>query len=224
MKAYHWVGAYEYTSDDESLFLRAEAYRKRYRDLPLEYPADQFSSAGYGSAHGVDLYVRRRWPSVRLEAVYGWLHARRRWTSTAEASRGLDVPEAGTWTPYFAIPHGIRATMDADLSETVTLSVSWRTASGRPFTPVVDARPGERGYLPVYGGINSERAPRYERLDLGVNVVTPFGPIVFAAVTNALGRHNVLDYAYSPDYAERRPVTVALPRTVYFGATLPLLR
>lgn len=76
--------------------------------------------------------------------------------------------------------------------------------------------------MPVYGEINSERAPRYERLDLGVNVTTPFGPIVFAAITNALGRNNVLDYAYSPDYSERRPVTVALPRTVYFGATLPL--
>ena len=224
MKAYHWVGAYEYTSGDESLFLRAEAYRKRYRDLPLEDPADRLSSAGYGSAHGVDLHARRRWSRIRLEAVYGWLHARRRWTSTAGASRGFDVPEAGTWTPYFAIPHGIRATLEADLSDTVTLSASWRTASGRPFTPVVDARPGERGYLPVYGGINSERAPRYERLDLGVNLVTPFGPIVFAAITNALGRRNVLDYAYSPDYAERRPVTVALPRTVYFGATLPLLR
>ena len=222
MKAYHWVGAYEYTSDDESLFLRAEAYRKRYQDLPLEYPAERFSSAGYGSAHGVDLYARRRWPRIRLEAVYGWLHARRRWTSTVGASRGIDVPDAGTWTPYFAIPHGFRATVDADLSDTVTLSASWRTASGRPFTPVVDAHPGDRGYLPVYGAINSERAPRYERLDLGASFTTPFGPLLFAAITNALGRNNVLDYAYSPDYAERRPVTVALPRTVYFGATLPL--
>ena len=33
---------------------------------------------------------------------------------------------------------------------------------------------------------------------------------------------NVLDYAYSPDYAERRPVAVALPRAVYFGITVSL--
>ena len=132
------------------------------------------------------------------------------------------VPETGTWTPYFAIPHGLRATVQVEVSDTATVSASWRTSSGRPFTPVVGAQPGERGYLPVYGAINSDRAPRYERLDLGFDLVTPFGPILFAAVTNALGRDNVLDYAYSPDYSERRPVTVALPRLVYFGMTMAL--
>ena len=139
-----------------------------------------------------------------------------------EAARGFDVLETGTWTPYFAIPHGFRATITAKVTDTMTASASWRTASGRSFTPVVAARSGERGYVPVYGAINSERAPRYERLDLGIDVVTPFGPILFAAVTNALGRQNVLDYAYSPDYGERRPVAIALPRAVYFGMTVSL--
>ncbi len=222
MKAYHWVGGYEYAAPDEALQLRVEAYYKRYRDLPLEYPAHAFSSAGYGAAHGVDLYARKGWRNLSVEAVYGWLHTRRRWTSTVEASRGLDVPASGTWTPHFAIPHGFRATLTAAVTDTVTASASWRTASGRPFTPVVAARPGELGYVPVYGAINSDRAPRYERLDLGMDILTPFGPIVFAAVTNALGRENVLDYAYSPDYAERRPVAVALPRAVYFGMTVSL--
>ena len=222
MKAYHWVGGYEYASADGSLQLHAEAYFKRYRDLPLEYPAAVFSSAGYGTAQGVDLYGRKRWRRWSVEAVYGWLHTRRRWTAAANASRGLEVPETGTWTPYFAIPHGLRATVQVEVSDTATVSASWRTSSGRPFTPVVGAQPGERGYLPVYGAINSDRAPRYERLDLGFDLVTPFGPILFAAVTNALGRDNVLDYAYSPDYSERRPVTVALPRLVYFGMTMAL--
>ena len=222
MKAYHWVGGYEYASAADSLQLRAEAYFKRYRDLPLEYPAGVFSSAGHGAAHGVDLSARKRWRKLSVETVYGWLHARRRWTSSVEAARGFDVLETGTWTPYFAIPHGFRATITAKVTDTMTASASWRTASGRSFTPVVAARSGERGYVPVYGAINSERAPRYERLDLGIDVVTPFGPILFAAVTNALGRQNVLDYAYSPDYGERRPVAIALPRAVYFGMTVSL--
>ena len=222
MKAHHWVGGYEYAARDESLQLRVEAYYKRYLDLPLEYPARTFSSTGYGAARGVDLYARKGWRNLSVEAVYGWLHTRRRWTSTVEASRGFDVPETGTWTPHFAIPHGLRATVTAGVTDTVTASASWRTASGRPFTPVVAARPGELGYVPVYGAINSDRAPRYERLDFGIDILTPLGPILFAAVTNALGRENVLDYAYSSDYTERRPVAVALPRAVYFGMTVSL--
>lgn len=222
MKAYHWVGGYEYASIDGSLQLHAEAYIKRYRNLPLEYPATVFSSGGYGTAHGIDLYGRKRWRRFSLEAVYGWLRTERRWTSAGDASRGLELPETGTWTPYFAIPHGFRATVQIELTDTATASASWRTSSGRPFTPIVGARPGERGYLPMYGAINSDRAPRYERLDLGIDIVTPFGPILFAAVTNALGRNNILDYAYSADYSERRPVTVALPRLVYFGMTMAL--
>ena len=216
MQASHWVGAYEYGTEGDPLHLRIEAYRKRYRRLPLAYPADVFSADGYGAAHGVDLYARKRWQALSLEAVYGWLDTRRRWLSNIEAP-GFDVPETGTWTPYFAIPHGFRATIEAVVTESTSVSASWRTASGRPFTPVVDARPGARGYVPVYGAINSNRTPRYERLDLSLSVAMPFGPMLFAAVTNALGRHNVLDYAYSPDYSERRPVASALPRSVYFG-------
>ena len=221
MTAHHWIGAYEYGSDTDSLRVTAEAYRKSYRNLPLDDPVSGLSSAGYGSAHGVDFSVRKRVARFSLEAVYGWLRARRRWTSLETFGR-FDLPQ-GAWTPYFAIPHGFRATFEAEMTEMATVSASWRTAAGRPFTPVVDAQPGERGYVPVYGVIHSDRVPRYERLDLNLSVLTPLGhagTILFVGITNALGRHNVLDYAYSPDYSTRRPVTSALPRAIYFGSTV----
>ena len=153
--------------------------------------------------------------------MYGWLRARRRWTSLDTFGR-FDLPD-GTWTPYFAIPHGFRATLEAEVTKTVTAAASWRTASGRPFTPVVDARLGGRGYVPIYGVINSDRVPRYERLDLNLSVLAPFGQantVLLVGVTNVLGRHNVLDYAYSSDYSARNAVTSALPRAIYFGATV----
>ena len=220
MRAQHLVGGYEYGIDGDPLRVRIEGYRKRYRRLPLEDPAGTLTSAGYGSAWGLDLAVRRHWPRVSLEAVYGWLNARRRWTSRESVGR-FELPD-GTWTPAFAIPHGLRATVEAQVTAAATVAASWRTASGRPFTPVVAARRGGRGYVPVYGAINSQRVPRYERLDLSVNVVTPVGLILFAAANNVLGRPNVLDYAYSPDYADRRPVASTLPRSVYFGTTVML--
>ena len=221
MKAHHWIAAYEYGSVGDSLQIKAEAYLKRYANLPLDDPVAGLSSAGYGSAHGIDLSVRKRMNRFNLEAVYGWLRAKRRWTSLETFGR-FELPR-GTWTPYFGIPHGFRATLEAELTETVTVSGSWRTASGRPFTPVVEAQPGESGFIPVYGVIHSDRVPRYERLDLNLSVLAPFGnagTILFVGVTNALGRHNVLDYAYSSDYSERRAVTSALPRAIYFGSTV----
>ena len=222
MRAEHWVAGYESGLADDALQLTAEAYHKRYRNLPME-DAGGFSSGGYGTAYGVDLSARLRWPGGGAEAVYGWLHARRRWTSI-ETPSGIE-PGEGTWAPYFEIPHGFRATVELDLTETVGVAASWRTASGRPFTPVDGARLTDGGYVPVWGAVNSARTPRYERLDLNMSLLGPFGLeglILFAGVTNLLGRHNVLDYAWSPDFTERRPVTSALPRAIYFGSTVLL--
>ena len=224
MRAEHWVVGYESGLADDALQLTAEAYHKRYRNLPMEDAGAGFSSGGYGTAYGVDLSARLGWPGGGVEAVYGWLRARRRWTSI-ETPPGIELPE-GTWAPYFEIPHGFRATVECELTDTVDLAASWRIASGRPFTPVGGARLTDGGYLPVWGGaINSARTPRYERLDLNASVLGPFGReglILFAGVTNLLGRHNVLDYAWSPDYTERRPVTSAMPRVIYFGSTVLL--
>ena len=86
-------------------------------------------------------------------------------------------------------------------------------------------RPRGAGLEPVFGPINSQRAPRYERLDLSVDVVTEVGraPVVlFGGVTNVLDRYNVLAYAWSPDYRERRPVTSATPRAIYAGFSVGL--
>ena len=87
------------------------------------------------------------------------------------------------------------------------------------------ARLTDGGHVPVWGAVNSVRTPRYERLDVNLSVLGPFGReglILFAGVTNLLGRHNVLDYAWSPDFTERRPVTSAMPRAIYFGSTVLL--
>ena len=219
MRAEHWVVGYESGTAGDALQLTAEAYRKRYRGLPLESPDGGLWSGGYGTAYGVDLSGRVSWRDGGLEVIYGWLRARRHWTSI-ETPPGVELSD-GTWAPYFEIPHGFRATIEHRLTETVGVAASWRTASGRPFTPVEGARLTDRGYLPVWGAINSARAPRYERLDVNFSMEGPFGRegvILFAGVTNVLGRRNVLDYAWSPDYSERRPVTSVMPRAVYFGS------
>ena len=80
------------------------------------------------------------------------------------------------------------------------------------------------GYLPQYGAINSERLPRYERLDLTVTYLTRMAgshsTVLFASAGNVLGRRNFFEYAYSADFSTRRPVTSATPRVFYFGITV----
>jgi hypothetical protein len=108
-----------------------------------------------------------------------------------------------------------------------TVGLSWRWASGRPFTPILGAQRAGDGYLPLYGPINSERLPAYARLDLSVShpsVVAGLPVILFAGLSNALGRTNVFQYTYSADFSRREPVRSAAPRSFYFGFTLLDLR
>ena len=43
--------------------------------------------------------------------------------------------------------------------------------------------------------------------------------MLFPSVGNLFARVNYFDYAYHADYTQRRPVTSATPRVVYFGIT-----
>ena len=91
-------------------------------------------------------------------------------------------------------------------------------------TPVVGATPTPRGYEPIWGPINSERLPRYERLDLSVGTTRTIRAhttaIFFASLDNVLARQNFFEYAYSPDYSTRRPVLGAAPRSFYVGCSI----
>ena len=91
-------------------------------------------------------------------------------------------------------------------------------------TPVAGAVATANGYEPIWGPINSERLPRYERLDLSVSTVRTLGArtsaVFFASVDNVLARQNFFEYAYSADYTSRRPVLGAAPRSFYVGCSI----
>jgi hypothetical protein len=221
MRAVHHVIGYEVGREAEGLYLRAEGYVKRYRNLPLEEAVEgRSSSAGHGSAQGIDLLVQRRSSRLDLRAMTSWLRARRRW-SPAEQRNRYEMPD-GAWRPDFEIPWSLQMVVTVPLGRSVAVAGSWRTAAGRPHTPIVGALRTDDGFAPVFGAINSERMPRYERLDVSANWLFPAGAgavVLFAALDNALGRVNIFDYRYAPDYSSRRPVAPTSQRSIYVGAT-----
>ena len=221
MAATHYVAGYELGTLGERTFVRIEAYAKRYRHLPLQSDTSGFTSSGYGSADGIDLFARRIWRRLTLRGSASLLRAERRWTAADQQDR-YPLP-AGTWSPDFAIPFSWQIVASAPLARGWSTGATWRTAAGRPFTPAIGSIATPSGHQPIWAAINSERLPRYERLDLSVAWMRLAGRqtvTVFASLDNALGRRNFFEYAYSADYSVRRPVAGTSPRSVYIGCSL----
>jgi hypothetical protein len=221
MRAVHYVAGYEVGRESEGGYLRAETYVKEYRRLPLQDAAQGYIADGYGSAHGLDVFGQWLTSRVELRGSASWLHARRRWTPADQQNR-YELPD-GTWAPDFEIPWSIQLITNVPVSSSMTIGASWRSAAGRPNTPIVDATHLGEKFEPVFGSINSERFPRYERLDLAFNWLVPAGrqlAIAFVSLDNALGRENGHQYAYARDYSSRRLVTNTSPRTGYVGVSV----
>jgi hypothetical protein len=220
--AQHWVAGYERGAETDPLFVRAEVYHKGYDHLPVETPGNSFASEGYGSANGFDLFARGHWRALEFRTSYSYLQARRRWTPVSSAGRYL-IP-AGTWRPDFDIPQTLHAMANYKVTHALTLGLSWRVASGKPFTPVVGATTTATGFTPTYGFINSDRYPLYSRGDASASYMTSFWShtrvLFFSGVTNLTARQNIFQYKYTPDFAQREPVTSAAPRSFYFGIAI----
>ena len=221
MMAAHYVAGYELGSPEGASFLRIEGYFKRYWRLPLENAASGFAGDGYGSANGIDFFTRRAWSRLELRVSTSWLNAQRRWTPAEQRDR-YPLPQ-GTWAPDFSIPWSGDVVANIPLFGPLAFGAGWRAASGRPNTPVVGVRRISRGIEPIYGPINSERLPHYQRLDLSTSALFPISGggvlILFASVDNVLARRNFFEYAYSADYSVRNPIITTSPRTFYFGAS-----
>ena len=223
MRAQHIVAGYEFGTETDPLHVRVETYRKTYESLPFESSPRFFTSTGYGSAHGMDLFAHMRRARVDVTGTYSYLDASRRWTPFEDFGRYSSVPD-GTWAPAFGMPHNAHLMARLDMTRKWQTAAGWHISSGRLDTPVIGATSTPRGAVPIYGAIDSERLPHYERLDLTLTRLTHVigwkSAILFAAVGNATQRKNFFEYAYSSDFSTRSPVTSAAPRVIYFGMTL----
>jgi hypothetical protein len=193
---------------DGDIAIRAEAYLKAYD----AFRADAGSApAVVGSgARGIDLLAR--WSA---DALTGWLT----WSlldGEIELESGERVPAPA------AITHSVTAVARRALGDRWELGSTARFATGRPYSPVVGVN-DETGE-PVYGEINSARAPAYFRLDSRVSHFVSAGQgliVLYLEALNLLDRRNVMRSTWSSDGREQRPVRAFFSyRTLVLGAEL----
>jgi hypothetical protein len=222
MAARHWVLSYSAGATGDPLHLRIDAYAKGYSRLPFER-GGAFCSCGHGSARGVDLILlvapRGRWSGW---VGYSYLDARRLYTPWQ--ARGRYATPDEPFRPQFAVPHTLQVVGLVRLPATFSLGVGARAAVGRPFTPIVGAVETDRGFVPRYGAIDSQRLPDTLRTDLSLSRPFMLGQsihaIAYLGINDVFDRDDVTDYVHNTDFTQRRPARDGFGRSLYVGVTL----
>ena len=145
-----------------------------------------------GEAYGMEIFIR--YPVVHRWS--GWVSL-----SLSESKRENDFTGEEINFSY-DLPVVLNWMMNYAPSPKWHVGFKWAFRSGALYTPIEGNRenpdhPGE--YLPVYGEINSERAPAYHRLDFfGEYRFTSrrYHGAVYFDIINAYNRFNFTGYAY----------------------------
>ena len=197
--------------------VRLEAYDKQQARLAQETRAYRYVGGGEGHARGLDVFIRGRGPlGLEGRASYSYIRAERTDPNTGVLARSP-----------FEIRHALTLVLERAYGP-FRLGGTYRYATGRPYTPVVEAEhDGAAGvWRPVYGAPMSALLPRYGRLDATAQLLHSFTgddlTVLFLSVTNILDRRNVAALRYSSDYSEAEPIESAFRRTFYFGITTTL--
>jgi hypothetical protein len=185
------------------------AFYKSIDDLVTSDPEFRYDNGGEGRAWGAEFLLRKG-----IGKLTGWVSLTWSRSFRTDTDTGL--------TSRFAFDQPLSASVVAkyDLSEKVSLSGRATYHSGVPVTPIYGGRPDPDrpdGYLPEYGGLNSERMPSYFRTDLRLDWETGWrNTILYFEIINATNHENVLRYEYNRDYSERKNIE-QLPRFIAFG-------
>lgn len=198
MRAWHYIIGIAHQR--ENSIIRVEAYYKDYDHLLLKDERLNYTNRGYGYARGLDLFLKKSLGIINGWISYSYLQARRFW---------MDAPSLSS--PDFDITHNLSAVLEVSLTPHLHLGSSFRAATGKPYTSAPHR-------------YHNARVPDYRKLDLNLTYLYRFFEgnltVFYLAVSNVLGRENVFDYYYSPDYKKREAITSSMLRSVYFGVSI----
>ncbi|HEY5926860.1 MAG TPA: TonB-dependent receptor [Kofleriaceae bacterium] len=181
----------------EGVRLQGSVYYTQRKDLiTRDTMTGELGNEGRGGTYGGELLgtlSRGRW--------FGWL------TYSYSRSTRVDLPGDTSRLFDYDQPHSMNAAGSYRRGRWM-FGARFRAHSGLPTTPVVEATYDSDAnlYYPVYGAVNSERAPMHHQLDIRIDRTSWWGPIKitqFLDVQNVYLNDTVVGYFYGFDYTQR---------------------
>ena len=200
----HYIFSLSYNAP--GFTFRFEPYYKKYRKLPLTVD-ENYYSIGYGHSKGIDLFLES-------ETFINNLRTTLSYSFNDSKSLTLDYPKKST--PQYATRHNLNISLRYFIPSIKTyIGVSNLFASGRPYH-----NPNKAGYM------NSKTTP-YNSLDVNMTFLVKPNIILYASLTNVLGRNNVFNYKYATDADinntySRVPIISSRERFFYIGVFISL--
>jgi hypothetical protein len=178
------------------LRLQTSLYYTDRTNLIVTDANGQYANSGRGTTYGAELLA-----TLREGAWFAWL------SYSYSHSTRVDYPGAATRLFEFDQPHSLNAAVSWKRGKW-QLGARFEYYSGLPFTPVTGSvfNSDVNSYTPIYGSLDSERAPAHHQLDLRVDRTWQIGSLAltgFIDVQNVYMNRSLTSYAYNYDYSQR---------------------
>lgn len=196
-RAWHFGGGVEQLLGDASVGL--EGFYKDLDDLILDAPGGGLTNGGDGRIYGLEVSAKVP-PGRRFSGFLSYTLSR------SERRDG-----GATWRLFdYDQTHILSAAGSARLGRGFSFGATLRLTSGSPRTPITGSvyDANRDVYLPMFGAVNSERAPGFFQLDVRVEKQWRVGGRSVAAyldLQNATNARHVEGEHYSYDYREKTP-------------------
>lgn len=185
------------------IYWNFEVYRKQFSRLMVIDSVGNFSNEGKGQAIGYELYIQKR----TGDKFIGWT------SFTYSVSKRKERTASEVTLFDYDQTYMMSTVLQYRPTDMWQLSVRFRYATGRPFTPAeggwIDNETGR--YFPYVGERNSSRYPPYHRLDFRIARHFPQwlkGTTVYLETINTYNRDNVAYYVWSEDFSDKQNFTV----------------
>jgi hypothetical protein len=164
----------------------------------IEHAADgTLDNVGHGTTVGAELLA-----TYRQGPWFGWL------SYSYSHSTRIDAPGDASRLFDYDQPHSLNAAVSWKQGRW-QLGGRFQLYSGLPYTPAAGSvLDSDRNiYVPVYGTVNSMRAPIHTQLDVRIDYSWHWGPAemtAFLDVQNVYMNESIVTYFYSYDYSQRQ--------------------